>query len=111
MTLLALNRPTEAEAVLRTMLTLCETELPRDHYLAPTVRTFLGRASLAQGRFEEAEEFLLAAHHELAVMQGAKPSWIRNAASALVELYERTDRMAEAELFRALWREASEPAR
>ncbi len=110
-TLLTLKRPAEAELHLNVMLERCEADLPPTHPLKTRARTYLGRAVLAQGRVDEAEELLLASYRELEAMPGANPAWFRNAASALVELYESTDRKAEAEPYRAAWRKASEPAR
>jgi hypothetical protein len=65
------------------------------------METVLGSCLLAQGRYAEAETALLGAHRAFRASQVETSPRLREATSALVALYERWGRPAEAAHFRA----------
>ena len=96
----------EAERVLRDCLNRSEKKAP-DAWTTFQVQTLLGAAVLGQGRYDDAEPFLLAGQKGLAESMKTHANLVRprlrDAASRLVELYEAWGKPAEA----ARWRDAA----
>ena len=96
------QRYAEAEQVLRRLVSTAEDTLPPKHYFHGRFLTALGRTLLAEQRFEEAEGILLEAYDQLSDLGGSTSSDTRHALRSLVTLYEKWEKAAEADRFRAL---------
>ncbi|MHC5002526.1 MAG: serine/threonine protein kinase [Planctomycetota bacterium] len=93
--LVELERPGEAEPLLRECLERRERSLPENSWLVDSARSALGDCRRAQGDFEEAEQLLLQAVERLDA--GDAPAERRDEArERLVRLYEESGRPEDA---------------
>jgi len=94
--LLALDRPAEAERVMRRCLDLRARHLPEDHYLVATCRSILGEALVSLGRLDEAEPLLCAALDILTQRFPAEHEFIADTLRRLRTLEDRHAALSDA---------------
>jgi eukaryotic-like serine/threonine-protein kinase len=118
--LLRCGKPADAEQVLRECLALRERRNPWE---AVRIKSFLGRALLAQKEYADAEPLLLAGYEGLKILEGRvdppyaggpspedKACWLENL-EQLVQLYEATGKKDNADAWRKKVQEAKNAAK
>lgn len=98
-TMLFLNQPTEAERLIRKALAIREAKLAPSHWLTANARQWLGRSLVDQGRYAEAEPYLLDGYHALRRAeqdQGVDAHEIHATLDHLILLYTRWGKAAQA---------------
>ncbi len=100
--LLEAAEPAAAEPFLRGSLQLLQEEGQTDSRRAAGLQCRLGRCLTALEHFPEAEALLLDGYRIFEGELGGKSASVQMAANALIELYEKWNRPAEAERYRSL---------
>jgi hypothetical protein len=100
--LLQAGELTAAAPFFRESLQLLEEEGQTDSRRVADLQCRLGRCLMALERFPEAEAFLLGGYRIFEGDLGGKSASVQMAANALIELYEKWNRPAEARRYRSL---------
>ncbi len=95
-----LGKPAEAEGLLREAVKLREENLPDQHFMTALTRGALGECLTTQKRYDEAETLLVASHTSLVQSQGVRNPRTLLAQRRLVELYQRWNKPALADMYR-----------
>ncbi|MBL9147352.1 MAG: serine/threonine protein kinase [Phycisphaerae bacterium] len=98
--LLARDKPADAEAILRPMLAGIDETTPPDHWLRGQARISVGKSLSAQKRYAEAEPFFLEGYAQLARTLEEGHDRRTNAVAAIVDLYTKWGKSAEADAWR-----------
>ncbi|MHC4416317.1 MAG: protein kinase domain-containing protein [Planctomycetota bacterium] len=105
-----LNKPVEAEPILRESLELRREVLSRGSWLVGSVESILGESVQMQGRFEEAEPLLLNGCAIMAKDPDAPEKSKREGVERLVRLYEGWGKPVKAIEFQTLLEKPIDPA-
>jgi serine/threonine protein kinase len=96
------ERTAEAEKLLREAVRIRAENVPETHFLRATANGALGEFLTAQGRFPEAESFLLASYESLKKSQAENSPRRRLALQRLTSLYDAWNRPEQAASYRTL---------
>ncbi len=94
------GRTAEAEKLLREAVRIRVENMPETHFLRATANGALGEFLTTQGRFPEAESFLLASYESLTKSQAESSPRTRLALQRLVALYDNWGRADAANEYR-----------
>ena len=94
------GRPATAEPLLRKSVEVLSGSLPPNHWRIAQAESALGACLTALGRYREAEPLLLSSYEGLAARRGPDHRRTQVALDHLIELYESTERVAEADALR-----------
>jgi hypothetical protein len=86
-----LERPAEAEPLLREAIAIREKALPPGQWRIAYSRMLLGSALLGQKRFREAEPLVVDGYEAMAANKETPPQWTRQALQNVVRLYDTWD--------------------
>ncbi len=87
----------QAEMQMRSALVIYQQKLAPEHWHIAVVNYSLGNIVMQQGRFGEAESLLVPACDRLFEAKSIQSRYTRNCYKFIIELYRKTDRLAEAE--------------
>jgi tetratricopeptide (TPR) repeat protein len=111
-TLLLIGKYSEAESMARESLAIIEKKLP-DDWRAFNAKSVLGGSLLGQKRYAEAEPLLLSGYEGMEQRKDKIPaerkSWLKETLRRLVQLYEATDRPAQAAEWKRKLEETTTP--
>ena len=74
--------------------------LPANHWRIGQAQGYIGACLTALERYREAEPLLLSSYEQLSAKRGPEHRRTQEALSHLIELYDSTDRLAEADRLR-----------
>ena len=94
------GRPRTAEPLLRKGIEVLTGNLPPNHWRIAQAESALGFCLTALGRYREAEPLLLSSYESLAARRGPEHRRTQDALDHLIDLYDTTDRIAEADMLR-----------
>jgi serine/threonine-protein kinase len=94
------DRPRSAEPMLRKGIDILSGNLPPNHWRIAQAQSALGACLTNLGRYREAEPLLLSSYELLVAKRGPEHRRTQKALDHLIELYDATDRMAEADALR-----------
>jgi tetratricopeptide (TPR) repeat protein len=92
----------EAETFARKAVGILDTRYGPEHRESALMRARLGSCLIELGRFEEAEQCLLAAHRVLGPRLAVHDGWSIITVNYLVRLYQRWDKPEQAKTFSGL---------
>lgn len=92
----------EAEVHIHRALGILARTLPPDHWRRATADSILAACLTGRGRFDEAEELLLASYPIVRDETGEASSYTQEIVARLVSLYEAWGRSDQASRYRAL---------
>src|SRR5438105_8591296 len=95
------GKTAEAEGLLREAVRIRAENVPETHFLRATANGALGEFLTAQGRFPEAEVFLLSSYESLKKSQAENSPRARLALQRLANLYEAWNKPDRAATYRA----------
>ena len=105
-----LEKPHEAEPILRGAMAIHRKVLPKGHWGTANSESLLGACLAKQGRFAEAGPMLLASYEVIASAPGVPPIRVRQALGRIVVLYEAWGKPEEAANWRARGMDLNFPA-
>ncbi len=94
------GRAVTAEPLLRKGIAALTSTLPPNHWRIAQAESALGSCLTALGRYREAEPLLLSSYESLAARRGPDHRRTQDALGHLIDLYDTTDRIAEADALR-----------
>ncbi len=94
------GRPANAEPLLRKGVEVLNGNLPPNHWRIAFAESALGACLTALDRYADAEPLLLSSYENLAARRGPRHRRTQVALGHLIELYDRTGRVAEADALR-----------
>ena len=94
------GRAATAEPLLRKGIEALSATLPPNHWRIAQAQSALGACFTALGRYRDAEPLLLSSYENLVAKRGPDHRRTQDALDNLIELYDSTDRIAEANALR-----------
>ncbi|MCG8461581.1 MAG: tetratricopeptide repeat-containing serine/threonine-protein kinase, partial [Holophagales bacterium] len=96
----ASGEPQAAEQLILDALAIYRRALPADHWRIPNAESILAATFSERGRFDEAEDLLLASYPRILEGTGERSQYTRDLLSRLIRLYELWGKPAEAAIYR-----------